>query len=387
MVTIKNHIPCLLKSFCIMFLMVFSPVAFANDPIFTIENVKVDVTAENAITARAQAFEEAQIKAFTMLSTRMLPAPALATTQTPPVNVISTMVRDFEITNEQLSSVRYVGTYIFRFKGSDVRRYFSRRGETVTDVSSKKLLILPFINRDNRTSIWTPGNPWMQAWNRVQSLNGLVPMDVPLGDLSDVQDISDNGAFSYQPNRLQSMLRRYGAHEAVVTIATPDEMLGQIIDPLATAKGTLTIEVYRTDRGQAELVDQISINADGVQTRRQIYDRAVTLVRSALQKDWKAKIAIDPTPITNKVRAVVPIESLNEWLNIQSNLNRISSFSDITLKALTPSQANIEILYKGSEQRLALSLAQAGLEIERTTASDGSPLNVLISSHRQSTRF
>jgi len=381
-ITDNNHVRIVLTSLCFALVMLASFPSFANDPIFTVQDVKVDVTAENAIAARAKAFEEAQVKAFTELSARMLPDADVATTKIPAVNIISTMIKDFELTNEQLASLRYLGTYTFRFKDRDVRRYFAKTGKPVTTASSKKMLILPFVSRDSRTSIWSPGNPWMQAWNRVPNLGGIVPLEVPLGDINDVQDISDSSAFNYEPNRLSAMLKRYGSQEAVITIATPNEELNKIIDPMAIAKGALSVEIFRTDRGQPELVKQVSVAADGAMSRQQLYDRAVTNVRSALKKDWKARTAVAQAPSTNTVRAIVPIGSLNEWMNIQSSLNRISSLNDVTLVSLSPRQANIEISYRGDSERLALSLAQAGMEIERTTANDGSPVNVLSASSR-----
>lgn len=393
--SINNHFPVILTSpltllgrLIIVFLaFAHMTPAMASDPIFTIEDVVGDVTAENAIAAREKAFEEAQVKAFEELTLRMLPDADLATTKPPAPNIISTMIQDFEVTNEQLSAVRYIGTYTFRFRDREVRRYFAKTGTTISDVSSEKLLVLPFLNKDSRNILWTPGNVWMQAWNRVPSLSGLVPLEVPIGDISDVRDIGDGQALTYNVAGLSKLLSRYGAAEAAITIATPDDQLLKITNPEDTAIGRLDIEIYRTDRNGPELVQQVTAIADGAQTRAQLYDRGVMLVRSALQKDWKAKTAIRPTTNTKMIRLVVPIESLNDWIKIQTNLSRMSALTSIDLKSLTPRQANVEIRYKGGEERLSLTLAQAGLEIEQTTASDGSPIKVLTSSRYQPTRF
>jgi len=291
MANINNHFTWIVTSPLILlatlFLAFSANNAYADDPIFTVKNVKVDETAENAIAAREKAFEQAQILAFTELTSRMLSDAALSTTQIPPVNIISTMIKDFELTNEQLSNVRYVGVYTFRFKDNDVRRYFAQQGASITEMSSKTLLILPFIDNKSRTTIWAPGNTWMQAWNRVTNLGGIVPIEVPLGDINDVRDISDSNAFSYSQQRLSAMLERYNAAEAVMTIAAPDEELQKITDPNATARGSAVFEIYRTDRGTSELVNQFRITADGAMTRQQLFDRGVTMVRSALQKNWK----------------------------------------------------------------------------------------------------
>ncbi len=386
MANINNHFTVILTSLCFAFVVFFPNLSHASDPIFTVEDVKVDVTAENAIAAREKAFEEAQVKAFQELSSRMLPDADIATTKTPAVNIISTMIKDFELTNEQLSSVRYVGTYIFRFKDRDVRRYFAREGSTVSDISSKKLLVLPFLNTDRGTILWTPGNTWMQAWNRVPSLGGLVPLEVPIGDITDVRDISDGQALNYDPQKLSALLNRYGSQEAVIAIAYPDAQLEQLTNPNAIAQGRLEIEIYRTDRRHPELVQQVYATSDGKATSAALYDRGVKLVRRALQKDWKIKTAIAAQPQMGSISVVVPINSLSDWIAIQSELHRVSGLSNIVLQSLTPTQANVTLSYKGGQDRLALTLAQAGMEIERTTASDGSHVN-LLRKPREETRY
>lgn len=390
MANINNHFTVILTSTIILFVFAFITffpnASHASDPIFTVEGVKVDVTAENAIAAREKAFEEAQIKAFQELSFRMLPDTDIATTKTPAVNIISTMIKDFELTNEQLSSVRYIGTYIFRFKDRDVRRYFASEGSTVSDISSKKLLVLPFLSTSRGTILWTPGNTWMQAWNRVPNLGGLVPLEVPIGDISDVRDISDSQALSYDPQKLSALLSRYGAEEAVIAIAYPDTQFEQLTNPEAIAQGRVEIEIYRTDRHHSELVQQVYATSDGKMTSAALYDRGVKLVRSALQKDWKIKTSLPAQPKTGSIDVVVPIRSLSDWVAIQSELYRVSGISNIVLQSLTPTQANVTLSYKGGQDRLALTLAQAGLEIERTTASDGSPVN-LLTKPRETTRY
>ena len=42
--------------------------AYAADDLFTVENVEVDVTADNAVEARNKALDEAQVKAYRMLA-------------------------------------------------------------------------------------------------------------------------------------------------------------------------------------------------------------------------------------------------------------------------------------------------------------------------------
>ncbi|MEZ5919396.1 MAG: DUF2066 domain-containing protein [Alphaproteobacteria bacterium] len=269
--------------------------AFASGPLFTVENVRVDVTATNAIEAREKAFEEAQIKAFEELSRRMTANDMQADGQAPDPLTISTLIQDFEVTAEKLSSVRYIGTYTFRFKDSAVRNYFAGRGMAYTDVGSRPLLVLPFYQRpDGRPTLWSSDNIWMQGWSTLRDLDGLVPLVVPLGDLADIRDIGDDDALTYRENKLLNMLGRYGASEAVIVIAVPDQALAESSKaPDSPAQGRLNIHIYRTDRAGPELVLQMEERARAGQSALEFYEQAAKRIQRALQKDWKAKTLVN----------------------------------------------------------------------------------------------
>jgi hypothetical protein len=93
---------------------------------FTVQNVAVDVKAENAITARNQAFEQAQISAFEELAGRMLPEEQLTNFKAPALGTIAPMVQDFEVSNEKVAKGRYSAIYTVRFRERAARRYFDR---------------------------------------------------------------------------------------------------------------------------------------------------------------------------------------------------------------------------------------------------------------------
>lgn len=359
------------------FVPAFAP-AFAMDNLFTVENISVDVTAENAIAAREKAFDEAQIKAFEALASRMLPETELATFTPPDALTISTMINDFELLNEQLSAIRYLGTYTFRFKDSAVRKYFSQSETTYSDVSSSALLVLPFVQGQAGLNLWTRDNLWMKAWNRTpnDSSNSIVPLRLPLGDIDDVRDIADNEALSYAPHQLNRMLARYDAQEAVIAIAMPSTALAPMKIPTEKAAGRLSVEVYRTDRGRPELVQQVNVIANGIQTVAQLYDTAVIRVQTALQKDWKEKTVIRSSQ-QNRIEVKVPITSLSDWVGIQSDLKRVTGIGEITVKSLSANQAIIDIIFRGDADRLLLSLGQAGMTIDRREFANGETDNVL----------
>ncbi|HPQ50243.1 MAG TPA: hypothetical protein PKZ89_01040, partial [Alphaproteobacteria bacterium] len=129
------------------------------DP-YVVTGVRVDVVDETSVKARDKAFVEAQEKAFRQLSERLGQSNSSNLGNLPSSEVLSGMVRDFEIENEQLSSKRYRGSFTIRFRESALNSYFGknigRPNESVTEgatrdpvvgsgeITSEKTLILPY---------------------------------------------------------------------------------------------------------------------------------------------------------------------------------------------------------------------------------------------------
>ncbi len=349
---------------CAVFLLFLCAAAVAQaNTLFTVTDVQVDVTAKSAVEARQQAFDEAQLKAFDVLAERMLPADQKETFKAPDAATVSTMIMDYEVTKERLSNVRYVGTYKFRFKESSVKKFFSQSGVSYTDVISKQLLILPFYEHQQKQMLWSPFNIWMQAWNRVENQSALVPVAVPLGDLSDVKDIGDNEALSYDPARLEDLLARYDAGEAVLAIATPDTALAMVGKGSAPADGRLQVRIYRTDNRTPQLVQNIAVEPRDGETRDALMDRAVAEVQKILRQDWKSKTAASALQ-ANKLQVRVPIRNFQQWSDTQRVLRQVPGVEDVVLKSLSPRQAVVDLMFQGDDQRLRLALRQADIVLQ-----------------------
>ena len=335
--------------------------AQADSAIFTISDVKVDVTAENSALAREQAFAKAQSDAFSKLASRMMLEGEIDNFTLPDTQTISTLIKDFEVTQEQLSSVRYVGTYTFRFNDKGVRNFFSGRGVKYTDVGSRPVLALPFYERDEGTVLWSHKNEWMRAWSRAGNLGGLVPIVVPIGDLMDVSDINDDQALSYDKEKLQSLLRRYDAGEAVILFAVPDHSLLMASDQ-DVAVGSLVVQIYRTDRAGPEEVQNITVDAKNGETKQALFVRATKKTHKALQKNWKEKTIVNPTS-GNRLSVRVHYAGLEQWAATQAALARVYGVSEVDLQSLSPKEARVDLLFQGSESRLRLALAQADMTL------------------------
>jgi hypothetical protein len=326
--------------------------AHAQNSLFTVDNVRADVSAANAIAAREKAFTEAQTEAFKTLTERMLSEGELRDFIMPEGLALSSLIQDFEVSGEKLSSTRYSAVYKFRFKDDKVRDFLSRRGASYTDVASKPILVLPFLETNDGTILWSPANGWMKAWNFAPEPGGLVPLIVPIGDLMDVKDIGDEEALTYNRRRLNSMLRRYNASEAVIAIARYAD------------NGSIEVQIYRTDRDQPEYVHQVIQPVLAGQSNA-AYMAAVNKVRAALQREWKEKTVIDSAQAaTNTIKVRARFTSLGEWSQLQRTLRRVEGLRSFQLQALSPREAYLDLAFQGDVSRLQLALSQFDLALE-----------------------
>lgn len=349
-----------------------SPPAGAADDLYEVEGVVVDVTADSALAARDQAFEKAQVDAFTILAGRMLPESALDSFKAPDAATVSTMVQDYEVTAEKLSSVRYIGTYTISFRPAAVERYLNIQGQPYTNVVSAPLVVLPFYQVSGKNFLWSPYNIWMRAWNRAPASGAPVPVIVPIGDLEDVSDIGDDDVFGYDPDKLAALLKRYDAGDAVLAVAMPDGNLLKADEGDSAANGSVTISLYRTDLGSPEHVREMVVQGQPGDTVDRLLDRAVTQTQAALKQNWKDKTVVQTSsqvasavtaPGGDTIVARVKISNLEEWASVQRALGRVGAITAMQLKSLSPREALVELSFRGDEEMLRAVLAQSGIAL------------------------
>lgn len=344
------------KRIILAFFMMFCVVAqtsvvSAQSSLFTVENITVDVTADNSVNAQDQAFEKAQRIAFATLAKRLVSEGQAQNVRTPDGLTLSTLIKDYEVTNEKLSAVRYIGTYTFRFNERAISKLFSLSGVSYTQNTSKTLLVLPVLKQNGETTIWSEDNDWMQAWSRVPVSSRLVPIRIPIGDLADMSDIDDSDALRYQRSKLDRMLSRYDATEAAIMIAAPE-----------AGGEKLRVSIYRTDRGRAEYVQDMTLEAQEGESAKVLYDRGVVTANEALQKDWKLKNSFNEAQRKNYLLRV-PLKNLKQWINARTTLARLPGASDVQLLSIKPMEAHLALNFRGDEARFRESLSRVMMSL------------------------
>ena len=325
----------------------------AADNVFSVSGIAVDNTADTAAKARAAAFRSAQRAALTTLFQRLTLRADHARLPKVDSERVEFMVQALEVADERTSNVRYLANITVNFKPPEVRRLLREARIPFAETPSKPVLVLPVLQQGGALVLWDDPNMWREAWSELPLSSGLVPLIVPVGDLSDIADVDAAQAAEGDPLRLSAIARRYGATDVLVAVASVSETANAIrIDIAASQIGTPTA-------GSILFNFQIS-DPDAIP---ELLVGAAAGVAAALEDSWKSTNIIEFDRPGRMVLAV-PLTSLEQWVSVERRLKNVAAISEVALISLTRDSAEVEISHFGDESQLAATLAQQDLALE-----------------------
>jgi hypothetical protein len=327
----------------------------AAQDIFTVSGVHVDERAETAAAAREQALQIGQRKAFEEVVARLTLPEDRAGLATPETSVITNMVRDFGVSNEKTSSVRYIADMTVRFKDDELRRFLRFRDISFAELQSKPVMIVPVYRTNNFVNLWDDPNPWRDVWARNIATSGLVPIKAPIGDLTDISTISAEQAENGSMERLSELAKRYGADVAVVASAdvTGPEG-GESVD----------VSVARYDPSGAPQIFGVQEKTQAGETLDETLVRAAKAVQDELADGWKRANLINYST-GGDLMVFIPITGLGDWAGIENKLIGLPVVRNARVIAMSKREVQLSIEYVGSTNQLQTALNQQNLSLSR----------------------
>ncbi len=327
--------------------------------VFEVLGVAVDVTADNAARAREQALAEGTGLAFRRLLERMTMRAHYGQLPKPGRDEIVTYVNDFSVAEEKTSAVRYLARLDFRFKAAEVRALLIDYGLPFAETPSKPVLVLPVYQVAGALFLWDEPNPWREAWTRRPRTDGLVPVALPLGDLSDIAAIGAEQAVKGDVQRLSAISVRYN---------TGDTMVAHAILRMG-AGGRPNLEVS-TSRQGASLNEQSVVQTFSGEFGESLEDlltRAAIELTQSMEDNWKQSnlLRFGQSAV---VAVTVPIGGLEDWLAVRRRLKGVAVLRNTELVLLSRDEVRINLNYFGALEQLALALGQADLGLSRQGA-------------------
>lgn len=351
----------LLKGFTVAFvawavLLSVAPEALAVLPDqFEVKGVTVDVTADSAQAARTQALAEGERKAFRKLLERLTLQAYHDRLPEVADDKITALLADYAVAEEKASSVRYIAKLDYHFRADGVRELLDAYAIPYAETVSKPVLLLPVYQSAGALLLWDDPNPWRAAWDGLgaDSVGGLVPMVLPVGDLQDVGAIGAEQAIEGDMPRLEEIAGRYDAGDVVVAHG---------ILRMDSAGGLPELEVYLTRFGSALQEQTVvkSFSATPGESVEQLLARAARALKSQVEDNWKQDNLIE-TGMAQVLPVQVRVSGLKDWVRVRDRLNGVAIMRNAEVVLMRRDEVRLNLHFIGDAEQLALSLDQADL--------------------------
>jgi len=265
-------------------------------------------------------------------------------------------IRDFSVSNEKTSSVRYLATLTFHFKEEAIRGLLRSRGLSFSETRSKSVLFVPLYEDRGRLSVWEEPNPWAGAWRQKPTHHGLVPIAVPLGDLQDITTLTAQQAFDTDPAALDTLMQRYDTNGVVVALLRPRGLDG------TGQPNAADLIVTRFGRDDAGRSTQVGLQAKDGETSANFLARLVDLTHDQVEETWK-----QANQLQFGSQAVLPINlaisSLQDWLSVRAKLDGLAVLRQVEIALLSRDLVQLNLHYLGSLDQLISALNQVNLDL------------------------
>ncbi len=347
------------KHLLIALLLGFSAPSIAGEALVNSE-ATVDVTAKDAVDARAQAMVKAQSAALLDLLSK-LSAPGQSDFIMSGLNdkKIAAMVRGTEVLDEKMSGNRYRATLRISFDADMVSALITKSGETdEVDAPSKtgSFLIIPSLEEDGVVTLWEEKNAWRNVWKQIGLEVTAGDIVVPYGDNNDQAIISAKTLSSATFSNFSSLTIRYGVSDIIILQAKYAK----------TPETTLTVIKRRLNRVQNE-VNMLTYRADPQETRDTLLARAARDVVDGLRtKKIEEASAVTKGVMVgekNKVMVLASITTLDSWIHVKERLTTLPMIERLEMLAMSSSQIDMIIHYRGTPDALANAITGKKLRL------------------------
>jgi hypothetical protein len=358
----------LVLGLCLVLGLMAGPAQADDDTPYTVSKIDVDVTAKNAVAAKAKAMADAQKRGIDTVLRRVVPFSFSAKLPNLQPQQVETLVNGMAIRKEQYSTTRYIATLDVIFNERGVKELLTSLGIPTSEERAPMISVLPLVIDGNKVK--SLNEPWRQAWLDLDLTHGLTPANVlqprPELEAGMVRAVlaGDAGAFA-------AVQRDYGSAPLVIAVGQKVEG-GRFVTRLAGADGVGRINYGRSDK----LAGTVPKAAQD----------AASFAYAVLENRWKAtRAAPDPVaaPVNYEeggtpppqavpqqgeprrlVTAVVVFAGLKEWQQIRGRLAQVPGLQRLEVNSLSARTASITFDYAGSLGHLQHVLGQSGFSFE-----------------------
>lgn len=324
----------------------------SRERLFTVSGIEVDERAASAREARAMAIAMAEDAAFQTLLQRLTQDYDLARFVLPEGARAADYVRGIEVNDERNSRVRYIATITITFDEAKIEELLGSQSIAYVSIAPKLTLVFPLLWQDGAWLLWQDDNAFRELWTEEVLQNRIMAYQLPRGELAERTGITPDILIAgRQRERLKSLAADYGAEDILVVAARLDRgtygdtsgLTLELIYPLGGLDGAIIETALRFPESDNELMA-----------------RAIQEMLGDQDAAWKSSSLIQFGAVA-ELMVIIPAEDTDSWAEAMARLRATALIQDIEIKRMAMPASYVVIKFIGSQEQLALALAQKGL--------------------------
>jgi hypothetical protein len=347
-----------------------SPPADAASP-YVVSNYPVDVSAADAVTAKAQGLEEARLGAFRYLLKRLVSVGAFRQLPRLASAAVEDLLDGVSVRSEQNSGTEYVATLDFTFRADKVRKLLTGSALPFLDQQAAMLTVIPMFATPAGTgtarglSSAEGQKAWRQAWASLDLVHTLTPITLAAGGPSSSND-TILALAKGDRSKLGIVQSESSADKLLVAIATPTAdgrhlsmtLIGS--DWVGPVDFRREFTMYYGDPGYT--AEYASVVALGILEGRWKESRGLQSASTseAVAAGWST----DPgrgVEGGQTVRFTVEFNTILQWQQIRGRLSAALGPQAMQIGAISARGAEVTTAFPGGAEALQRRLAPEGL--------------------------
>ncbi len=326
--------------------------------VFAASGIRVDATAESAARARDIAHAEGRRDAFIQLMRRLTRPGDWGRLPAVSDSDLSRMGAGLRIIEERNSRNRYLATISYSFRPEMVRTLLRDASIPFSESQARTAVVVPVLESNGLQVLWDSSNPWLAAWADRRLTHELTPVEVPLGDLEDVQITDAKTALRADWADLEPLARRYGNGDVLVA-------QGALLPGSTPSNASLQVSAWRIDaegrqRYTARVSGPLEAGPDGTPS---VFTQGVDAVIQAMAREWKELTVVDYAS-QYELEATARFASLNDWTVLRAAIEDLATITEWHTRSISARGAELRLVFSGTVDQLALNLNQHGLALD-----------------------
>lgn len=340
----------------------------AGNP-YTVAKLSVDVTAKDAVTAKAKAIAEAEQRALGIVLRRLVPFNALAAVAGLDPGNAESLIEGFTIRSEKYSTTRYIGSFDFTFNQAAVNQLLASRGIRAGLDPAPSISVLPVVLDGDK--VLSAGDSWRQAWLDLDLTNGVIPATV-LQPRPELTASAVRGVLAGDARAYAAVQGTYNDQPLVIAVGQPvgggkfTTRLAGVdgVGPINFGRTTMVPKGGRDEAARDNAAFALAILENRWKAVRSDGGAPATPVSTGQDSEAPPQAAAPQGEPGRNVVALVEFSGLKQWQDMRGRLMHVPGVQALEVNSLSPRMASITFDYAGSLGKLQQVLGDNGFSFE-----------------------